>query len=149
LKTESKKGRKQKRTLKQLHADLLSLGYDGSYCHVAAFAREWKADRQREFQTTGRGTFVPLAFEPGEAFQFDWSEDWAIIGNERTNKLQVAHTKLSYSRAFIVRAYLLQTHEMLFDAHNHAFRVFAASLAAASTTTRSEGTIAVGMSCAF
>ena len=123
LKTESKKGRKQKRTLKQLHADLVSLGYDGSYCRVAAFAREWKADRQREFQTTGRGTFVPLAFEPGEAFQFDWSEDWAIIGNERT-KLQVAHTKLSYSRAFIVRAYLLQTHEMLFDAHNHAFRVF-------------------------
>ncbi len=65
-----------------------------------------------------------LAFEPGEAFQFDWSEDWAIIGNERT-KLQIAHTKLSYFRAFIVRAYLLQTHEMLFDAHNHAFRVFA------------------------
>jgi transposase len=35
----------------------------------------------------------------------------------------VAHAKLSYSRAFIVRAYPLQTHEMLFDAHNHAFRV--------------------------
>jgi hypothetical protein len=33
---------------------------------------------------------VPLTFAPGEAFQFDWSEDWAIIGNERT-KLQVAH----------------------------------------------------------
>src|SRR6478752_1860571 len=123
LKTESKKGRKQKRTMKQLHADLVCLGYDGSYNRVAAFAREWRDDRQRELQTTGRGTFVPLAFEPGEAFQFDWSEDWAIIGNERT-KLQVAHTKLSYSRAFIVRAYPLQTHEMLFDAHNHAFRVF-------------------------
>jgi len=123
LKSEANKPRKQKRTLKQLHADLLSLGYDGSYCRVAAFAREWKADWHRERQTTGRGTFVPLAFEPGEAFQFDWSEDWAIIGNERA-KLQVAHTKLAYSRAFIVRAYLLQTHEMLFDAHNHAFRVF-------------------------
>jgi transposase len=123
LRTEAKKNRKQKRTVKQLHADLLSLGYEGSYGRVAAFAREWKADVQRELQTTGRGTFVPLAFEPGEAFQFDWSEDWAIIGNERT-KLQVAHTKLSYSRAFIVRAYPLQTHEMLFDAHNHAFRVF-------------------------
>jgi transposase len=123
LKTEANKPRKQKRTVKQLHAELMSLGYDGSYNRVAAFAREWKADRQREFQTAGRGTFVPLAFEPGEAFQFDWSEDWAIIGNERT-KLQVAHSKLSYSRAFIVRAYLLQTHEMLFDAHNHAFRVF-------------------------
>jgi len=122
LRAESTKSRKQKRTIKQLHADLVSLGYDGSYGRVAAFARDWKADRQREQQTSGRGTFVPLAFEPGEAFQFDWSEDWAIIGGERT-KLQVAHFKLSYSRAFIVRAYLLQTHEMLFDAHNHAFRV--------------------------
>ena len=122
LKTEANKPRKQKRTILQLHADLVSLGYGGSYNRVAAFAREWKADRQREMNTTGRGTFVPLSFEPGEAFQFDWSEDWAIIGNERT-KLQVAHTKLSYSRAFIVRAYLLQTHEMLFDAHNQAFRV--------------------------
>ncbi|MHB8885329.1 MAG: IS21 family transposase, partial [Methylovirgula sp.] len=123
LKTEANKPRKQKRTLKQLHADLISLGYAGSYNRVAAFARDWRAARQRELQTSGRGTFVPLAFEPGEAFQFDWSEDWAIIGNERT-KLQVAHAKLSYSRAFVVRAYLLQTHEMLFDAHNHAFRVF-------------------------
>jgi transposase len=122
LKTEANKPRKQKRTILQLHADLVSLGYGGSYNRVAAFAREWKADRQREMNTTGRGVFVPLTFEPGEAFQFDWSEDWAIIGNERT-KLQVAHTKLSYSRAFIVRAYLLQTHEMLFDAHNQAFRV--------------------------
>jgi transposase len=123
LKTEANRPRKQKRTLKQLHADLMSLGFEGSYNRVAAFAREWRADRQRELQTTGRGTFVPLSFAPGEAFQFDWSEDWAIIGSERT-KLQVAHTKLSYSRAFIVRAYLLQTHEMLFDAHTHAFRVF-------------------------
>jgi hypothetical protein len=41
---------------------------------------------------------------PGEAFQFDWSEDWAIIGGERT-KLQAARFKLSYSRAFTLRAY--------------------------------------------
>ena len=71
---------------------------------------------------TRSGTFVPLVFAPGEAFQFDWSEDWAILSGERT-KLQVAHTKLSHSRAFIVRAYPLQTHEMLFDAMTQAFRV--------------------------
>ncbi len=122
LKVEAAKSRKQKRTTKQLHADLISLGFDGSYSRVAAFVRDWKADRQREQQTCGRGPFVPLVFRPGEAFQFDWSEDWAILGGERT-KLQVAHFKLSHSRAFIVRAYLLQTHEMLFDAHSHAFRV--------------------------
>jgi len=92
---EASKSRKQKRTIKQLHADLVALGYEGSYNRVAAFAREWKAARQREQQTCGRGAFVPLAFLPSEAFQFDRSEDWAIIGGERT-KLQVAHFKLSY-----------------------------------------------------
>src|SRR5260370_34830693 len=106
-----------------MHADLVALGYDGSYGRVAAFVRAWKSDRQRDAQTSGRGTFVPLVFEPGEAFQFDWSEDWAVLGGERT-KLQVAPFKLSHSRAFYIRAYLLQTHEILFDAHNHAFRVF-------------------------
>jgi transposase len=122
LRVEAGRSRKQRRTAKQMHADLVTLGYDGSYNRVAAFAREWKADRQRDAQTSGRGTFVPLVFMPGEAFQFDWSEDWAIIAGERT-KLQVAHSKLSHSRAFIVRAYLLQTHEMLFDALTQAFRV--------------------------
>lgn len=109
LKTEAGKSRKQRRTLKQLHADLLALGFDGSYGRVAAFMRNWRVDRQREQQTTGRGTFVPLSFRPGEAFQFDWSEDFAVLGGERT-KLQVAHIKLSHSRVFLVRAYLLQTH---------------------------------------
>jgi hypothetical protein len=42
---------------------------------------------------------VPLVFAPGEAFQFDWSEDWAYVGAERI-KLQVGHIKLSHSRAF-------------------------------------------------
>ena len=122
LRQEAGKSRKQKRTTKQLHADLGALGYDGSYNRVAAFARDWKAARQQEQRTCGRGVFVPLAFLPGEAFQFDWSEDWAVIAGERT-KLQVAHFKLSHSRAFFLRAYPQQTHEMLFDAHNHAFRV--------------------------
>ncbi len=122
LKQEMGRPRKQKRTVKQLHADLVTLGYDGSYGRVAAFARAWRDDYRQAQQMSGRGTYVPLAFAPGEAFQFDWSEDWAIIDGVRT-KLQVAHFKLSHSRAFLVRAYLLQTHEMLFDAHNHAFRV--------------------------
>ena len=123
LKAEAGKSRKQRRTLKQMHADLVVLGFDGSYNRVAAFARDWRARKHEAEQTTGRGTFVPLVFGPGEAFQFDWSEDWAVIAGERT-KLQVAHFKLSHSRAFLLLAYPLQTHEMLFDAHNHAFAVF-------------------------
>ena len=123
LVSDQRKSRKERRTAKLMHADLVKLGYDGSYERVAAFVREWKGERQRAYQTTDRGTFVPLVFASGEAFQFDWSEDWAYVGGERI-KLQVAHIKLSHSRAFLVRAYLLQTHEMLFDAHWHAFRVF-------------------------
>lgn len=61
LKTEAGKSRKQRRTLKQVHADLVVLGFTGSYGRVAAFARDWRADRQREQQTTGRGIFVPLS----------------------------------------------------------------------------------------
>ncbi len=122
LRIEAGKSRKERRTAKQMHADLVVLGYDGSYNRVAAFVRAWKADRQRDAQTSGRGTFVPLIFQPGEAFQFDWSEDWALIAGKQT-KLQAAHTKLSHSKAFIVRAYPLQTHEMLFDAMTQAFRV--------------------------
>ena len=63
---------------------------------MSAFVRAWKAERQREAQTSGRGTFVPLVFAAGEAFQFDWSEDWAMLGGRQT-KLQVAHTKLSHT----------------------------------------------------
>lgn len=123
LKSETRKSRKQRQTVKQLHADLVVLGFTGSYARVAAFARRWHADQQQKQQTTGRGTFVPLHFVPGDAFQFDWSEDFAVLGGER-EKLQMAHIALSHSRAFLLRAYPLQTHEMLFDAPWQAFRVF-------------------------
>ena len=82
LQARLKQPRKQRCTLKQMHADLVKLGYEGSYGRVAAFARVWREDRHQQEQTTGRGTFVPLVFQPGEAFQFDWSEDWAIVGGE-------------------------------------------------------------------
>lgn len=103
LKTEPGKSRKQRRTLKQMHADPVKPGFTGSCNRVAAFARQGRTDRQREQQTTGRGTFVPLAFRPGEAFQFDRSEDCGHPADDRT-KLQMAHIKLSHSRAVPLRA---------------------------------------------
>jgi transcriptional regulator with XRE-family HTH domain len=39
LKAETLKPRKQRRNLKHIHEDLKELGYEGSYDHVAAFAR--------------------------------------------------------------------------------------------------------------
>ena len=40
LRIEAGKSRKQTRTAKQMHADLVALGYDGSYGRVAAFVRK-------------------------------------------------------------------------------------------------------------
>ena len=120
LADEARAPRKQRRTVKQMHADLCALGFDGSYDRVAVFARHWRRQQLEQKQEISKHTYIPLQFAPGEAFQFDWSEDWAVLAGERV-KLQIAHFKLSYSRAFFVRAYWLQTHEMLFDAHYHAF----------------------------
>ena len=120
---ESRRHRKQRKNLKQLRSDLVQLGYTGSYDRVAAFARAWRQEQQEAKRTAAKNTFVPLVFAPGEAFQFDWSEDYAVINGVNT-KLQIAHFRLSHSRAFFLRAYLLQSHEMLFDAHYHAFQAF-------------------------
>jgi len=59
-------------------ADLVHLGIVGPYERVAAFVRAWKADRQHAMQNTGRGILVPLVFHPGEATQFDWSEEMGV-----------------------------------------------------------------------
>lgn len=46
---------------------------------------------------------MPLSYGLGEAFQFDWSEDWAVIGGVLTLQ-QVAHFKLSHCWAFYLHA---------------------------------------------
>lgn len=68
LVTEQRKSRNERRTAKQMHADLVLLGFYGSYERGAGFVRARKADRQRVMQTTGRGTFVPLVFQPANPF---------------------------------------------------------------------------------
>ena len=78
LRLESRRNRKQRRCLRQLFIDLKAQGYEGSYDRVAAFAREWKRNQPIEQGGTQRGVFIPLRFAPGEAFQFDWSEDYAF-----------------------------------------------------------------------
>ena len=63
---------------------------------------------------------MPLKFELGEAFPFDWGEESLVIGGI-LRKVIASHTKLCSSRAFFIFGYPGQSHEMLFDAHNRAF----------------------------
>ena len=64
LKTESTKSRKQKRRLKQMHADLCVLGFEGSYDRVAASDRQWKADQLDRINSVSKGTDYSLNHGP-------------------------------------------------------------------------------------
>lgn len=120
LKTDSHRPRRDRRTSRFMFLALQTQGYPGSYDRVIAFVRQWK---QLQEHAPKRQAYVPMRFAPGEAFQFDWSCEYAVIGGLR-KRLEVAHIKLAYSRAFWLVAYLQQSHEMLFDAHARGFAAF-------------------------
>ena len=65
LAREMQRSRKRRRNLKQLHRDLVALGFDGSYDRVAAFARDWRQRERERAHLASRGAYVPLAFAPG------------------------------------------------------------------------------------
>ena len=106
-----------RRTAKALFTQIQAQGYRGGYSAVTDFTRAWR-------ELSGKAitkAFVPLSFELGEAFQFDWSDEGLVVGGV-FYKLQVAHLKLCASRAFWLVAYPSQGHEMLFDAHTRSFQ---------------------------
>ena len=119
LEADARRAKRDRRTAVTLFGQLKQLGFNGRYSRVSEYVRRWRA----EGATGAKSAFVPLKFALGEAFQFDWSEESLLIGGLH-RKLLVAHTKLCASRAFHLVAYPTQSHEMLFDAHARAFRVF-------------------------
>ena len=117
LSVDARRPKKERRTARALLKQIGEAGYDGGYSRLTDFIRDWRA--QQAGVAIGKA-FVPLAFELGEAFQFDWSEEGLVIGGIY-RRLQVAHMKLCASRAFWLVAYPSQGHEMLFDAHTRGF----------------------------
>jgi transposase len=101
---------------------LVREGYDGSYDSVRRYAARWR-EETKAAPGDGGMAFVPLLFQPGEAFQFDFShEDVEIAGQPM--RVKVAHVRLCASRAIYLRAYPRETQEMVFDAHQRAFVFF-------------------------
>jgi len=115
LKADSHRTKQNRRTAKALLTQIQADGYAGGYSQLTAFIRHW-----RGAETNHPHAFVPLKFEMGEAFQFDWSEEGLVVGGIYY-RMQVSHLKLCASRAFWVVAYPSQGHEMLFDAHTRSF----------------------------
>ena len=117
LKSDAHRPKRDRRTALKLFEEIQKQGFAGNYSRVTEFTRKW---REGSEGVSAKSAFVPLKFQLGEAFQFDWSEELLVIGGVQ-RKVIAAHTKLCASRAFFLSAYPGQSHEMLFDAHNRAF----------------------------
>ena len=120
IQADGHRAKRDRRTAKVMFQAIQAQGYPGSYVRVAIHVRKL---RQEISDAPNRSAFVPLTFVHGEAFQFDWSCEYAWIGGLR-RRLEVAHCKLASSRAFWLVAYFTQSHEMLFDAHTKSFEAF-------------------------
>tara|TARA_B100000745_G_C20144575_1_gene392481 strand:+ start:143 stop:1636 length:1494 start_codon:yes stop_codon:yes gene_type:complete len=119
LTNDFKLPRKQRRTATKYYKQLQSEhGYKGAYDSIQRFVKQWKAKKSQK-----ASAYIPLTFEAGEAYQFDWSDETVeIAGIEQ--KIKVAHFRLCNSRKFFIVAYARESQEMLFDAHNKAFHFF-------------------------
>ena len=115
LKADALRPKQNRRTARALFAQIKLSGYAGGYTRVTDFIRAWRASAGKNVKA-----FVPLRFELGEAFQFDWSEEGLVVGGIY-HGMQVSHLKLCASRAFWMVACPSQRYEMLFDAHTRSF----------------------------
>ena len=124
LAANGRRGKRERLTLIRVYEELRGRGYGGGYDAVRRYAAQWsKATRE-----ASADAYVPLSFDPGEAYQFDWSHEVVILDGA-TVTIKVAHVRLSHSRMPYVRAYPRETQEMVFDAHDKAFAFFGGACA--------------------
>ncbi len=115
---DKKLPKNQRYSSRKLHERLKEEGYIGAYDSVQRFVKNWHL----EVGKVGKA-YVPLYFRPGEAYQFDWSQETVELGG-MVQTVKVAHFRLCYSRLLFLIAYTRETQEMLFDAHDKAFIFF-------------------------
>ena len=109
--------RRERRSTQRLFEELRGRGYDGAHDSVHRFVRGWRNERAR----VPAQAYVPMSFAPGEAYQFDWSHE-TITLQGLPLMVKAAHMKLLHSRMPFVRVYFRETQELVFDAHDKAFR---------------------------
>ncbi|NJM34580.1 MAG: IS21 family transposase [Rhodomicrobium sp.] len=138
LEDTSKRPKRERLTFQRMYEELRLSGYQGGYDAVRRYGRAWER-RQSAKQAEA---YVPLAFAPGEAYQFDWSHECVVIDGV-TTMAKVAHVRLCHSRMLFVRAYPRESQEMVFDAHEQAFAFFKGACQRGITRERLSRTINV------
>jgi hypothetical protein len=109
--------------------ELRGLGYEGGYDAVRRFAKSWSQNRG----AVTAEAYVPLYYAPGEAYQFGLSHEVVVISGV-TVTVKVAHVRLWHSRMMFARAYMRDSQEMVFDAHDRAFAFFKGTSAPRSSS---------------
>jgi len=111
--------KRERLTYQRMFEELRLAGYRGGYDNVRRYAKAW-ARREGERRAEA---YVPLVFAPGEAYQFDWSHEHVLLAGAAVT-VKVAQVRLCHSRMLFVRAYMRESQEMVFDAHERAFQFF-------------------------
>jgi transposase len=106
LATNAARSPRERLSLTRVFEELRGQGYEGGYDAVRRYAAEWR----RRTSAASAAAYVPLSFDPGEAYQFDWSHEIVVI-NGVTTTVKVAHVRLCHSRMLFVRAYPRETQE--------------------------------------
>lgn len=93
LSSNAGKPSRERLTLIRIFEEMRALGYEGGYDAIRRFAKTWSQGRG----TTTTEAYVPLYYEPREAYQFDWSHEVVVIAGA-TVTVKVAHVRLCHSR---------------------------------------------------
>ena len=83
-------GRSGSLTLIRIYEELRNRGYGEGYDAVRRYASSWS----KAAQEASASAYFPLSFDPGEAYQFDWSQEVVVIDGVTTT-IKVAHVRLS------------------------------------------------------
>jgi transposase len=122
LETDGTKPLREQRTAIVLFEELQRQGFDGGYDSVRRYIQKWRIREEGRKVTA----YIPQSFDPGEAFQFDWSYEQVELGGIVVT-VKVAHFRLCYSRMPLCIAYARESLEMVLDAHARAFEFFGGS----------------------
>lgn len=108
---------KQKHTAARIYRRLVEeYDFKGSESNTRKIVAKRKKKIQRE-------VFIPLDFQIGHQFQFDWGEADIILQGQ-TQRIFLFCIQLSASRVRFVRAYLHEKQEAFLDGFVHAFEFF-------------------------
>jgi len=110
---------RHRRSAQLLFEQLQREGYEGGYDTVRRYVGNWKKERG----TPPVKAYVPLVYDPGDAFQFDWSYEQVELAGVQT-EVKIAQFRLCYSRQPFCIACPRETLEMVLDAHIRAFEFY-------------------------